>query len=461
MKKFISIIVLTLAGTMMTVYNSPGQENRWTLEECVLYAIEHNIQVKQQELAADIQQNALMQSKFNLAPSLNGGAGHSYSFGRALDESTYSFTDNETVLSDYFSLNSSITLFNGFTNRKSIELNKYNLQASIQDVEKIKNDISLSIALAYLQILLNKELLDVTKNQYDITMEQIDRTSILVAAGSLARGSLLEIQAQAAFEELQVVNAGNQLDLSMLNLTQLLELDSVGNFDIIVPELQIPDETGLIEPVITVYSEAIKIQPQIKGAEFQLESSMLSLVIAKGARSPRLSLNGSYNTRYSDIRQKVIEVDPVTGFPISYGKYPFMDQLKDNVNYGLSLSLSVPIFNGWQVNQAISNARLGIEQSQYNLEYQKNILYKDIQQAYADAMASLKKFHSSQRALVSMEESFRYTEQKFNVGLVNTIDYKTSKNQLIRTQSDLLQAKYEYIFKVKVLDFYRGKELSL
>ena len=461
MKKFISIIVLTLAGTMMTVYNSPGQGNRWTLEECVLYAIEHNIQVKQQELAADIQQNALKQSKYNLAPSLNGGAGHSYSFGRALDESTYRFTDNETVLSDYFSLNSSITLFSGFTNRKSIELNKYNLQASIQDVEKIKNDISLSIALAYLQILLNKELLDVTKNQYDITMEQIDRTSILVAAGSLARGSLLEIQAQAAFEELQVVNAGNQLDLSMLNLTQLLELDSVGNFDIIIPELQIPDETGLIEPVITVYSEAIKIQPQIKGAEFQLESSMLSLVIAKGARSPRLSLNGSYNTRYSDIRQKVIEVDPVTGFPISYGKYPFMDQLKDNVNYGLSLSLSVPIFNGWQVNQAISNARLGIEQSQYNLEYQKNILYKDIQQAYADAMASLKKFHSSQRALVSMEESFRYTEQKFNVGLVNTIDYKTSKNQLIRTQSDLLQAKYEYIFKVKVLDFYRGKELSL
>ncbi len=460
MKKIIPIILLTLAGTMMIVYNSPGQGNNWTLEECILYAIEHNIQVKQQELAADIQQNALMQSKYNLAPSLNGGAGHSYSFGRALDESTYQFTDNETVLSDYFSINSSVTLFSGFTNRKSIKQNKYNLQASIQDVEKIKNDISLSIALAYLQILLNKELLDVAKNQHDITMEQIDRTSKLVAAGSLARGSLLEIQAQAASEELQVVNAGNRLDLSILNLTQLLELDTVGDFDINVPELQIPEETGLIEPVMTVYSEAIKIQPQIKGAELQLESSVLSLDIAKGARSPRLSLNGSYNTRYSDIRKKLVGIDPVTFVP-TYEEYPFMDQLKDNVNYGLSLSLSVPIFNGWQVNQAISNARLGIEQSQYNLEYQKNMLYKDIQQAYADAKASLKKFHSSQRALVSMKESFRYTEQKFNVGLVNTIDYKTSKNQLARTQSDLLQAKYEYIFTVKVLDFYRGKELSL
>ena len=460
MKKLIPFIVLTLAGTLMVVYNSPGQDNKWTLEECVLYAIEHNIQVKQQELAADVQQNALKQSKYNLAPSLNGGAGHSYSFGRALDESTYSFTDNETVLSDYFSLNSSVTLFSGFTNRKSIEQNKYNLQASIQDVEKIKNDISLSIALAYLQTLLNKELLAVTKNQHDITMEQIDRTSKLVAAGSLARGSLLEIQAQAASEELLVVNAGNQLDLSILNLTQLLELDTVGNFDIIVPELQIPNEAELIEPVKTIYSEAIKIQPQIKGAEFQLESSELSLDIAKGARSPRLSLNGSYNTRYSDIRQKLVGIDPVTFVP-TYEEYPFMDQLKDNVNYGLSLSLSVPIFNGWQVNQAVSNAQLNIEQSRYNLEYQKNVLYKDIQQAFADAMASLKKFHSSQRALVSMEESFRYTEQKFNVGLVNTIDYKTSKNQLTRTQSDLLQAKYEYIFKVKVLDFYRGKELSL
>ena len=461
MKKLISIIVLTLVVTLMIAYNSLGQENKWTLEECVLYAIEYNIQVKQQEIAADVQQNALKQSKYNLAPSLNGGVGHSYSFGRALDESTYRFTENETVMSDYFSLNSSVTLFNGFTNRKSIEQNRYNLQASIQDVEKIKNDISLSIALAYLQILLNKELLEVAKNQHNITMEQIERTSRLVAAGSLARGSLLEIQAQAASEELQVVNAGNYLDLSILNLTQLLELDTVGDFDIIVPELQIPEKTELIEPVMTVYSEAIKIQPQIKGAEFQLESSEMGLDIAKGSRSPRLSFNGSYNTRYSDIRQKVIEVDPVTNLPISYGKYPFMDQLKDNVNYGLSLSLSVPIFNGWQVNQAISNARLDIERSQYNLEYQKNMLYKDIQQAYADAMASLKKFHSSQRALVSMEESFRYTEQKFNVGLVNTIDYKTSKNQLARTQSDLLQAKYEYIFKVKVLDFYRGIELSL
>ena len=460
MKKLIPIIVLTLAGTLMVSNNSLGQENKWTLEECVLYAIEHNIQVKQQELAADVQQNALKQSKYNLAPSLNGGAGHSYSFGRALDESTYSFTDNETVLSDYFSLNSSVILFNGFTNRKSIEQNKYNLQASIQDVEKIKNDISLSIALAYLQILLNKELYEVAKNQYDITIEQIERTSKLVAAGSLARGSLLEIQAQAASEELQVVNSGNRLDLSILNLTQLLELDIVGDFDIIVPELQIPDETELIEPVMTVYSEAIKIQPQIIGAEFQLESSEMGLDIAKGARSPRLSFNGSYNTRYSDIRKKLIGVDPVTFVP-TYGDYPFMDQLRDNVNWGLSLSLSVPIFNGWQVKQAISNARLNIEHSQYNLEYQKNILYKDIQQAYADAKASLKKFHSSQRALVSMEESFRYTEQKFNVGLVNTIDYKTSKNQLARTQSDLLQAKYEYIFKVKVLDFYRGKELSL
>lgn len=460
MKKLISIIVFTLGGTLMVVFNSFGQENKWTLEECVLYAIEHNLQVKQQEIAADVQMNALKQSKYNLAPSLNSGAGHSYSFGRALDETTYSFTDNQKVMSDYFSVNSSVTLFNGLQNRKTIEKNRYDLQASIQDVEKIKNDISLSIALAYLQILLNKELMEVASNQYNITMEQIERTSRLVAAGSLARGSLLEIQAQAASEDLQVVSADNYLDLSILNLTQLLELDSVGDFDINVPELQVPGETELIEPVMIVYREAIKIQPQIKGAEFQLESSELGLDIAKGARSPRLSLDGSYNTRYSDFRQKLMGFDPVTFEPI-YAEYPFMDQLRDNVNYGLSLSLSVPIFNGWQVNKAISNARLDIQRSRYNLENQKNILYKDIQQAYADALASLKKFHSTQRALVSMKESFRYTEQKFNVGLVNTIDYKTSKNQLTRTQSDLLQAKYEYIFKVKVLDFYRGKEISL
>jgi outer membrane protein len=175
-------------------------------------------------------------------------------------------------------------------------------------------------------------------------------------------------------------------------------------------------------------------------------------------RYPSLSLSGNYNTGFSDIRQKVIDTDP-SGLPIM-GKYPFMEQINDNLSVGLGLGLNIPIFNGGQVNTAIANARIGIENAQLELQKNKNDLYRDVQQAYADAVAALKKFESTEKALVSMEESFNYTEKKFEVGLVNTVDYNTSKNQLIMTQSDLLQAKYDFIFKTRILNFYRGEPIT-
>ncbi len=323
------------------------------------------------------------------------------------------------------------------------------------------------------------ELLEVSTNQLDITKQQIKRTSQLVEAGSLAMGSLLEIQAQAASEELSIVNAENYLNISYLNLTQLLELETVSDFTILVPELPVPGEDFLIEQVNLIYKDAENVLPQIKSAEYSLRSYEIGLDIARGSRSPRISLQGSYSTRYSNIRQRpsisddeftypigVVEAtgQPVVSFPqrvTQMGDYPFGDQFKDNLTYGLTLNLSIPIFNGWQTNTAISNSKLSVLNSRYQLQNTKNLLYKEIQQAYADAIAALKKYRATEKAVFFMEESFRYTEQKFNVGLVNSVDYNTSKNQLTRTQSDLLQAKYEFIFKTKVLEFYRGNPLTL
>ncbi|HOO67258.1 MAG TPA: TolC family protein [Bacteroidales bacterium] len=427
-----------------------SQEKAWTLEECIAHALQNNIRIKQQEIMTKYQVNALEQSKLNLLPTLNGSASHNYAFGRALDETTYEFTENETVQSNNFYAGSNVTLFRGLVNYNTIQKNKYQVLASEQELEQFRDDISLNIALAYLQILLNQELVTATEAQVDLTMQQIERTRKLVDAGSVAGGNLLDIEAQAAREELQLVNLRNQLTLSLLSLAQMLELESMDGFNIAVPVISVRDEAVDGNPA-AIFSIAEQTRPEILSAEYQLRSAEYDLAIARGNRSPRLNLGASMSTGYSDKRLK----------PVTFESYPFGEQLNDNLNYSLGFSLNIPIFNGWQVNAGIKNSKLGIENSKYALENTRKQLYKNIQQAYTDATGSLKKFHASEKAVASMEEAFRYAEQKLDVGLVTAIEYNQSKTQLLNAQSEMAQAKYEYVFKTKVLDFYRGIPLTL
>ena len=450
--KKIFFVLMVFTGTLTSQLYSQGL---WSLEDCILYAFENNIQIKQQMLNSDQYKNNLFQLKAELLPNLNAGGNVSQSYGRALDATTYDFYDQKIKYSS-FSINSSVTLFNGLQQYNSIQQGKFNLLASIQETEKLKNDISLMIAAAYLQILMDMELLAVAENQLGITNLQVDRTSKLVEAGSLARGALLEIQSQAASEELMVINSQNNLDIAYLTLTQFLDLDSTGGFVIEVPDLGTIVYRPVTMNISSIYDEARALLPQVKSAEFQLESAKKNLDIARGARSPRLSLSGTYGSSYSDIRKLYDPDNPLVG-----KEYPFSDQMKDNANTIISLGLNVPIFNGWMVNTYVSNARLGVINSRLQLENTENLLFKDIQKAYTDAIAGRKKYFATEQALVAMEESFRYTEQKFEVGLVNTVDYNAEKNRLTQTQSELLQAKYDYIFKTKILDFYMGIPLSL
>jgi outer membrane protein len=331
--------------------------------------------------------------------------------------------------------------------------------AGEQDLLNIKDNIALTVALDYLQILLNKELVIATGNQFQITQQQIEKTKKLVDAGSSARGNLLEIESQAAQEELQLINVKNQLDLSYLNITQLLELKTPVGFEVNVPDIKVDTNAIIAGNIDDIYVTALKTRPEVKSSELMLKSSETDLKIAQGGRSPRISMSHSFNTGYADSRQK-ISIDPATGSPVT-GKYPFNEQVNDNINWGLGITMSIPILNGWQINKNISNSKLSIQNSQYALEGTKKQLYKNIQQAYADAVAALKKYVASKKAITSMTESFRYTEQKFNVGLVTPVDYNAAKTQLLKAESDLAQAKYEYIFKTKVLDFYKGIPLNL
>lgn len=444
MKKFLIFLLMILAAPAATLFS---QQKVWSLEDCVRYAIENNIQIKQQVIQTEVRQNSLDLAKYKLLPTLNGSASHDYSFGRALDQNTYQFY-NQTLSSDYFYVGGSTPVFNGLQNYNSIQKNKYDVLASQEDLKYISDNVALNVALAYLQVLLNKELAAASENQLAITRQQIEKTRKLVDAGSVAKGNLLQIEAQAAQEELSLINIKNQVETSYLNLTQLLEIKTPAGFEIVAPEINVDPNSTVEGTIDEIYQIAEKNRPEIKSSELKLTSSMYGLKIAKGSRSPRLSLNHSLNTRYTNI----------SGIP---NQEAFNEQIKNNRNSGVGLQMSVPILNGWQVNKSIANSKLDVESSKYELEATKKQLYKSIQQAYTDAAAAIKKYNSSIKAVASTEESFRYTEQKFNVGMVTSVDYNVAKTQLIRSQSDMSQAKYEYVFKTKVLDFYKGIPLNL
>lgn len=246
-------LVFIIASLFMSPIQTFAQQKTWSLEECIKYAIDHNIQIKQQTIQTKVQKNSLDQSKLNLLPTINGQASHDYSFGRALDQNSYTFY-NQTIQSDYFYIGGRTNIFNGLQNLNEIQRNKYELLAGEQDLLRIRDNISLRVALAYLQILLNKELVTVNQNQLDITLQQIDKTRKLVDAGSMARGNLLQIEAQAAQEEVSLVTTKNQLDLSYLNLIQLLELETPTGFEIEIPDIDVEQNSVIIDDVDEIYS---------------------------------------------------------------------------------------------------------------------------------------------------------------------------------------------------------------
>ena len=455
--------VFSRIGILFFVYVTFGffsllsAQKFWTLEECILYAYENNIQLKQMFLDVNYAENTLLQSKANLLPNLNASGSFNSSKGKVLDQNTFRIVEGQTVNSVSTGIHSSVTLFSGFQKKNTIERNLYSMLSSLQNVEKLKNDLSINIALFYLQIIHAQEQLLVAENQLGLTLLRVDLTSTLVDAGSIPEGDLFEIQSQVAREELQVVTARNILEMSRLNLMQLLDLDYQTDFQVVVPDFSGIESLSFVGSVDDIFSVAETVMPQIKSAEYNMKSSEKQLAIAKGNRSPTLSLSGGYSTRYSNSLLKPI---PGTA-PIEFTDYPLWDQLRDGINSYVGLSLNIPIFNGLQVQTGVKNSRISLQNYQYQLQLAKNTLFKEIQQAYADADAAHKRYLAATKAVASMEEAFRYTEQRYELGLMNFVDYTTVKTRLTGAQSDQLQAKFEYIFKVNVLNFYNGKPIQL
>lgn len=331
-------------------------------------------------------------------------------------------------------------------------MSKYNFLKSQSDLQKWKNDISLKLALAYLQVLFSKELVDVSKSKFDVTYMQSEQKRKLLEVGNVAQGDYLQIKAQESTDKTSLINAQNNQKIAYLDLTQLLDLDSIGGFEIVIPQNIEIELLSPLESVESIYGKAIESMPQIKSAEYALKSTEKQLAIAWGQLSPSVDVTGSLYSFYSEVA--VNPADPAA-------EYTNKDQLNDFYAKQISFGLSIPIFNRMQVKNSISNAKLNLTDSKLQLDIAKMALYKEVQQAHADASAAREEYNSSVESVNYNEEAFKYTSQKMEVGLVNSVDYNIAQNNLVAAKSKMLQAKYEYIFKLKILDLYMGKPIML
>lgn len=479
MRIIISISLLVLGILFMGT--ARAQDNKiWTLEECINYALDHNINIKKQYLNITFQEEVLLQSKLGILPNFNAFASHGYNWGQRIDPFTNEFA-TDRVRSNNLFLQGDLNLFSGLQTLNTIKKNKLEMEKAQFDADFFMDDISISVATEYLQTLFYLEFVEIANNQLEITNQQVERTSKLVEAGTLAKGDLLTIEAQQASEELSMVQAQNNLSLSYLNLTQLMELQSTEGFQVEKPELALIDQPELYT-VDKIYSTAVEVRPEIKSAEVNVESLEATLKIARGSYYPRLSLNGSLGSGYSGAN--VIGSDPfsqefpigywytgVPGSPItevysmaqsfqSFNPKPFGDQLQDNLNQAMNLSLNIPIFNGWIARSNVAQAKIGIENANLDLQNQKNNLYKILQQAHNDAVSAYNSHKAAQKKVDATSEAFKYAEQKFNVGLINSVEYNDAKKEYNNALSELIQAKYDYVFRTTVIDFYLGRPLT-
>lgn len=461
--------------TSDSLYFPIDNSQPWTLQQCIAYAQVHNISVQQQQLNVQLSQVDLRQNRGNMLPNLNGYASHTYQYGRTVDRFTNTFA-NSMVLSENFYLSSNVTLFSGMQNYNSIQQSKFNLASGNYQLEQTRNDIGMSVASAYLQVLYAQEQLAVAQQQTDLTQAQVNRTQQLVDAGASAKGTLLDLQAQLATEQVSLVSAQNNVSLAYLNLIQLMNLDSAEGFTILKPDLAVQNENILSSTPEQIFQAALQSQASVKKAQADYQSADKGVSIAYGALSPSLTLQGSIGTGYSGAAKDVTGVSyagyDTTGlttggdyvlspnFTYTYATTPFSDQFNNNVNKSFGVQLNIPIFNRFQTSSNIERAKIRRQSAQLSIDLTQQQLHKDIDQAWADAKAAFLKYQASQKAVAAAQESFHYTEERFNAGGANTIDYNNAKNNLAKAQSDLIQAKFDYIFRLKVLDYYQGKPLT-
>jgi outer membrane protein len=438
MKKSILILAVSFASF------SFAQEKQWTLQECVNYALENNISVKQAQLNAQTNEQNIISAKGQFLPSVGASAGHSLNFGTGVDRNTGALA-NQTSNNTNAGISVSQTIFNGFRNTNLYKQSKLNLESSELELSRIKDDISLNVVNSYLNILFNKENLAVASAQYSFSEKQLGQVKELVDAGVQPRGNLLDIEATLANDEQRLIVAENNLALAKLTLSQLLQLSS-SNLDVVTIDVGTPSEQLLYENSNSVFLVAVENRSEIKSAEKNIEVAQLSTVISKSGYYPSLTGGYSFNSG--------------ANFSNLYSSDSFSKQFLDtNVGHSLSLNLSIPIFSRFQNKTSVEKSKIQEESAVLNLDQAKLTLQSNIERAFTDARAALKTYGASQKSLNSQKLAFENAQERFNIGAMSSFDFEQSRNRLVNAEGSLINAKFDFVFKTKVLDFYAGKSL--
>lgn len=440
MKKTFFLVVLVVLVSLDTL-----AQQSWTLRQCADYAVEHNISIKQKDNQRKQRDIQLSTAKNSRLPDLSASASESFSFGRGLTlDNTYT---NRSTSSTSFSLGTTVPLFTGFKIPNQIKLNQLNLEAATQDLEKAKNDIRMQVAKAYVQILYDTEIAEVAQRQIAIDSAQVARLEAFVKNGKSSPAELSQQQSTLAQARLTATQADNNLQLAILALTQLLELPSPEGFSIVRPFIDSAPTSSLvgISPD-AIYQEALTLKPEVQAEQLRLTASERSIHIAKAALYPTLNFSAGLQSNY--YKTNGMQADP------------FATQMKNNFSQYVGLNLSVPIFTRFQTRNSIRSARIDYDNQQLQLENVKKTLYKEIQQVYYNAIAADSKYHSSEAAVQSSKDAFSLMQAKYENGKANITEFNESKNNYLKAESDLVQARYENLYQQALLDFYRGRELN-
>jgi len=436
-KNRIQLLIL-LAGLFCLSVNA---QQKWSLEACIDTAFKKNISLKQEQLISQIDKINLVQSKAGLFPNLNLNDAHNLNYGYSIDPYTNQYS-NRNNSNNNLSLNSSVTLFNGYLLLNTVRQNKLIYEAGMLDVEKIKNDIMLNVLAGYMQVLMDYEAIDAARAQMDETGTQVEQTHKFVEFGKVAELSLLQIQSQLALDKLTQVNAENQLQLDKLTLLQLMDVPVRSDFDIekqtlkeLFPEVPMPTEE--IDKI------SLSFLPQIKSDSLKTGASLYSLKMAESGRLPKLMMSGALKTGYSSLNN-----DPIS------------DQFKNNFSQIIGFTLFVPIFNNLQVKSAVGIAKINVMNAKLNEQQTKNDLRKNIEIVYTDQVSAGKKLIAIEEQMDLEKRTYTDMEKKYAYGAIDATDFLIEKNNYDKVSMSLIQAKYDYVLKAKMVDFYLGKPLS-
>jgi len=470
--KYNSLVFALLFGFGLS---SQAQTKQWTLEECVRYALENNITIKLTEL--DVQ-NAVIDKKGALGsylPTVNGSASHSWNIGLNQDVTT-GLLRNQTTQYSSLGINAGIDIYKGLQNQNTYRRAKLSIIASQYQLVKMQEDISLNVASAFLQILSNKEDLKVKKEQLAIDEKRYARSEEMVNAGTIPRGDLFDLKATVATDKQNITVSENNLLISKLSLAQLLQLKEFADFDV-ADDTEVKDENNIMaQTPIDIYNKAKETRTELKLAQTNLEIAEKNVAIARGAYQPTLSGFYSFTTRasYSDVvtgvtpnltnptsqigfvegtNQAVLENNftPILGAP-----QPIFDQFSDNKGHSFGLQLSVPIFNGFSVKNNVERSKVNLEKSKIDLEQKSLDLQRNVYTAFTDAKGALNTYESSTITLEARQQAYNYAKEKYDVGLMNSFDFTQAQTLLTNAQSDVIRTKYDYMFKIKILEFYFG-----